>query len=778
MAKRKRRKQRHTWTRQFAYEVTGLALFALSSIALARLGAAGKAFVEFFRFFAGSWYSLFLVGLFLTSFHLIWKRERPNFWTRRLTGCYLFTFAILLLSHVQLFENLTANGDWGNRSVIVSTWRLYWDQLHGIVATNDLGGGMIGALGFAFCYVLFDAEGTQLVAIILMIMSFILITGKSFGALLSSVTSSMAAFVKTQTEQLRQELIDWKNDVASRRAKNKKQTAAERKGKAVEETNVVQEVEPTVVSAPNEEQTAEPIIHDFNEYAPAETEADPEKREPAGQGAVEETVKEPAFLTSEIENEDYELPTLELLAPPQKGGQHLHKQYIQENARKLERTFESFGVRAKIRKVHVGPAVTKYEVYPDVGVKVSKIVSLHDDLALALAAKEIRIEAPIPGKSAVGIEVPNKEISMVSLREVLESKEKDTKSSKLLMGLGRDISGNPVLADLATMPHLLVAGATGSGKSVCINAMIISLLIRTKPHEVKMMMIDPKMVELNVYNGVPHLLTPVVTDPKKASQALRKIVDEMERRYERFSDTGTKNIEGYNNWLKRENEKSEEPTPLLPYIVVVIDELADLMMVASKDVEDTITRLAQMARAAGIHLIIATQRPSVDVITGVIKANIPSRIAFNVSSQTDSRTILDMGGADKLLGQGDMLFLPVGASKPTRIQGAFLSDDEVHRIVDYVIDQQKAQYQEEMIPAEREERTTEVEDEYYDDAVQLVTEMDSASVSMLQRRFRIGYTRAARLIDAMEANGIVGPYEGSKPRKVLVTQTDHETASR
>ncbi|HEX6922806.1 MAG TPA: DNA translocase FtsK, partial [Bacillales bacterium] len=442
------------------------------------------------------------------------------------------------------------------------------------------------------------------------------------------------------------------------------------------------------------------------------------------------------------------------------------------------RTFESFGVKAKIRKVHVGPAVTKYEVYPDVGVKVSKIVSLNDDLALALAAKEIRIEAPIPGKSAVGIEVPNQEISMVTLREVLESKANDAKASKLLIGLGRDISGNPVLADLSTMPHLLVAGATGSGKSVCINAMITSLLTRTKPHEVKMIMIDPKMVELNVYNGVPHLLTPVVTDPKKASQALKKVVSEMERRYELFSESGTRNIESYNNWLKRQNEGAEEKQPYLPYVVVIIDELADLMMVASKDVEDSITRLAQMARAAGIHLIIATQRPSVDVITGVIKANIPSRIAFNVSSQTDSRTILDMGGADKLLGQGDLLFLPVGASKPTRIQGAFLSDDEVERIVDFVIDQQKAQYQEEMTPSEEpENEDMEVEDEYYREAVRLVVELGSASVSMLQRRFRIGYTRAARLIDAMEANGIVGPYEGSKPRKVLVSQVNDEAAN-
>jgi S-DNA-T family DNA segregation ATPase FtsK/SpoIIIE len=389
-------------------------------------------------------------------------------------------------------------------------------------------------------------------------------------------------------------------------------------------------------------------------------------------------------------------------------------------------------------------------------------------LALALAAKDIRIEAPIPGKSAIGIEVPNEEIAMVSLREVLEAKENSRPDAKLLIGLGRDISGQAVLAELNKMPHLLVAGATGGGKSVCINGIITSILMRAKPHEVKLMMIDPKMVELSVYNGIPHLLAPVVTDPKKASQALKKVVSEMERRYELFSHTGTRNIEGYNELIKRQNQESDVKQPLLPYIVVIVDELADLMMVASSDVEDSITRLAQMARAAGIHLIIATQRPSVDVITGVIKANIPSRIAFSVSSQTDSRTILDMGGAEKLLGRGDMLFLPVGASKPIRVQGAFVSDQEVEAVVNFVISQQKAQYHEEMIPADVDEENDTFDDELYDEAVQLVIEMQSASVSMLQRRFRIGYNRAARLIDAMEARGVVGPYEGSKPRAVLV----------
>jgi DNA segregation ATPase FtsK/SpoIIIE, S-DNA-T family len=395
-------------------------------------------------------------------------------------------------------------------------------------------------------------------------------------------------------------------------------------------------------------------------------------------------------------------------------------------------------------------------------------------LALALAAKDIRIEAPIPGKSAIGIEVPNSEVAMVSLREVLEATHNNKPESKLLIGLGRDITGEAVVAELNKMPHLLVAGSTGSGKSVCINGIITSILMRAKPHEVKLMMIDPKMVELNGYNGVPHLLAPVVTDAKKASQALKKVVSEMERRYELFSHTGTRNIEGYNDHIKRHNNEENDKQPLLPYIVVIVDELADLMMVASSDVEDSITRLAQMARAAGIHLIIATQRPSVDVITGVIKANIPSRIAFAVSSATDSRTILDMGGAEKLLGRGDMLFLPVGESKPVRVQGAFLSDMEVEDTVNFVIGQQKAQYQEEMIPDDTPEAKGEVDDDLYAEAVDLVIEMQTASVSMLQRRFRIGYTRAARLIDEMEARGIVGAYEGSKPRNVLQTKPNEE----
>ena len=466
----------------------------------------------------------------------------------------------------------------------------------------------------------------------------------------------------------------------------------------------------------------------------------------------------------------YELPSLQLLAKPAsgKGSDSLDYKAV---ARKLEATLESFGVRAKVLEVVRGPAVTRYEIQPDVGVKVSRIVSLTDDIALALAAKDIRMEAPIPGKSAIGIEVPNTEVSVVTMREVMESPAFQDAASKLSITLGRDISGQPIVGNLARMPHLLVAGATGSGKSVCINGIITSVLYKAKPDEVKFLMIDPKMVELNVYNGIPHLLAPVVTDPKRASLALKKVVVEMEKRYELFSKSGTRNIEGYNSMLV----ETQTGAPL-PYIVVIVDELADLMMVAANDVEDAICRLAQMARAAGIHLIIATQRPSVDVITGVIKANIPSRIAFGVSSQVDSRTILDSAGAEKLLGRGDMLYLPMGASKPVRVQGAFLSDQEVEAVVGFVRTQGQAEYVEDMVPQveDKQEETETFEDELYDQAVQIILEAKQASVSLLQRRMRVGYTRAARLIDTMEARGIVGPYEGSKPREVLMSLEQYQ----
>jgi S-DNA-T family DNA segregation ATPase FtsK/SpoIIIE len=488
------------------------------------------------------------------------------------------------------------------------------------------------------------------------------------------------------------------------------------------------------------------------------------------ESAAQPVAKRPIAEAEASTTKPYLLPPFSLLTKPNLLGKSADASDMYDSRRKLEATLESFGVKAKVLDVVRGPAVTRYEVQPATGVKVSRIVGLTDDIALALAAKDIRMEAPIPGKSAIGIEVPNMEVSVVTMREVMETATFQNAASKLSIAFGRDISGQTIVGNLAKMPHLLVAGATGSGKSVCINGIITSILYKAAPDEVKFLMIDPKMVELNVYNGIPHLLAPVVTNPKRASLALKKIVVEMESRYELFSKSATRNIEGYNTLM------ADNPAAVLPYIVVIVDELADLMMVAANDVEDSIARLAQMARAAGIHLIIATQRPSVDVITGVIKANIPSRIAFGVSSQVDSRTILDMVGAEKLLGRGDMLFLPVGMSKPIRVQGAFLSDQEVETLVNYARGQAEAEYKEDLVPEVEEDSAegNEVVDELYDQAVQIILEAKQASVSLLQRRMRIGYTRAARLIDQMEARSIVGPYEGSKPREVLITMDEFQ----
>ncbi len=438
---------------------------------------------------------------------------------------------------------------------------------------------------------------------------------------------------------------------------------------------------------------------------------------------------------------------------------------LQSQAKKLADTFESFGVQVKVLGYSRGPTVTRYEIQPAVGVKVSRILSLYDDLALALAARDIRIEAPIPGKSAIGIEVPNQEISIVTFREVIETEEFSHAQSLLSFALGKDIAGNTVVGDLAKMPHLLVAGATGSGKSVCINGMIASILFHARPDEVKLIMIDPKMVELGVYGGIPHLFAPVVTEARRAAAALRKVIAEMEHRYEMFHDAKVRDLERYNLFAMKVGK------PKLPFIVVIIDELADLMMVAPGDVEDAICRLAQMARACGIHLVVATQRPSVDVITGLIKANIPSRIAFSVSSGVDSRTILDSTGAEKLLGRGDMLYMPVGASKPIRLQGAFLSESEVERLVEAVKGQQEAQYVDDFSSLiDEKAAVTDDLDVLFEEAVRLVVESEQASVSFLQRKLKIGYARASRIVDSLEEMGIVGPYDNSKPREVLITR--------
>lgn len=488
-----------------------------------------------------------------------------------------------------------------------------------------------------------------------------------------------------------------------------------------------------------------------------------------GPGQIVEPEKEDLF---EEENEhikyaNYKMPPVSLLNKVVNKSDKRSKQKVLENARRLEQTLRDFGVEASINQVTVGPTITRYEIQPRPGVKVSKIVNLTDDIALSLAAKSIRMEAPIPGKNAIGIEVPNEESQMVGIREIIESKEFNGYPSKLAMGLGKDVAGRIIIGDIAKMPHLLIAGSTGSGKSVCVNTLITSLVYKAKPDEVKLILIDPKVVELSNYNGIPHLLIPVVTDPKKAANALTWAVTEMNRRYKLFADTQVKDIKSY-------NEKTDNP---LPRIVIIIDELADLMMVSANDVEDCIHRLAQMARAAGMHLIVATQRPSVDVITGVIKANIPSRIAFAVSSQTDSRTIIDMGGAEKLLGKGDMLFYPLGAAKPVRLQGAFISEAESDKIIEHI----KNEVGEHTYADDIEEKISNVNtdevssaDELLVECIEFVVANGQASASMLQRKFKIGFNRAARLIDDMQERGIVGPSEGSKPRKVLISKQDLE----
>ncbi len=695
----------------------------------------------------------------------------------------------------------------------------------------DAGGGVLGALLFALLHSLFDTWGAKLIQYTLFGIGFLLLTGLSYVDMAAKLKAAMSEVLGRLGERAR-EMSEGdgrrKGKAVIRKAAPKKPVFVDddfeeemyvatppspvkgngkKRGSLFFDLVKSPKSEPKAALVPDDEEPAvleevvlrpsqgnvtlsPPIAAEEDEAElqeaalklPKASEFEVDDTESMVDEPVEPEITSPALLVpshngipSEVMEQEaeltprpgspellYQLPPFSLLNRPQGGGKGAVSGN-EEGRRKLAATLESFGIQATVGPATQGPAVTRYEIYPAPGVKVSRIVSLTDDIALALAAKDIRMEAPIPGKSAIGIEVPNTEISVVTLREVMESSVFHESGSKLTIALGRDISGQPIVANLARMPHLLVAGATGSGKSVCINGIITSVLYKAKPDEVKFLMIDPKMVELNVYNGIPHLLAPVVTDPRRASLALKKVVVEMEKRYELFSKSGTRNMEGYNN-LQRQNHQ-----PPLPFIVVIVDELADLMMVAAGDVEDAICRLAQMARAAGIHLIIATQRPSVDVITGVIKANIPSRIAFGVSSQVDSRTILDSVGAEKLLGRGDMLFLPVGASKPLRVQGAFLSDEEVEAVVTYSRKQGQAEYREELVP-EIDDSSSDNDmelDELYDQAVQIVVEAKQASVSLLQRRMRVGYTRAARLIDTMEAKGVVGPYEGSKPREVL-----------
>ena len=487
-------------------------------------------------------------------------------------------------------------------------------------------------------------------------------------------------------------------------------------------------------------------------------------------------------------NKSYQLPPISLLDKPKKKANETDNTVIEKNIEILERVLKDFGINGKVVEVHIGPSVAQYELEIASGTRVNKITSIDREIALALAKKDVKIQAPIPGKSTVGIEFANDVSTPVSFYEIMDSKlMRNAPEKKLMVPLGKSIMGDIGVCEVNKMPHLLIAGTTGSGKSVCVNGVICSILMRARPDEVKLMMVDPKVVELSVYNGIPHLLCPVVTDPKKAAVAMAKMVNEMERRYQVFSDSKTKNIESYNAYIDKWNKEHKDPEAQqkkMPYIVIIIDELADLMMVAAKEVEDSILRITQKARAAGMHLIVATQRPSTEVVTGLIKANIPSRISFAVGSGIDSRTILDQVGAEKLLGKGDMLFLPIGVNVPTRIQGSFINDDEIKRIIDFTVEQQKAQYDDNMMNLDAVdtsssnsgladmEGTTDEDDPLYNDIVKFVIESQKASASLFQRKFKLGYNRAARIVDLLEERGIIGPQNGSKPREVLVTLND------
>ncbi|PAB01763.1 DNA translocase FtsK [Enterococcus canintestini] len=791
MAQRKsqKKKKRVTKKQQQQQEkmmlaVIGAAFIIFALLGLFKLGFLGTLIANCLRIIGGNTYPVLAIALALYGLWLMVKTtaaKLENF--RRFLGGLLIYAGVLMFLHALLFRNVIS----GDPNIINTTWGALLGDIRTNQVSQNVGGGMLGAILYQCSYFLVSQIGSYFFAFLLASVGLFLVSMMSGGELLEH----LQAAGETLQELLAGDPAKKEAKQALKKARQAEKAAAKAEKIAAEkaaakrelEKNAKNQVRPqtegeklaetakSTVEVEPEQLSFVPIDH-FQEKVATEPVTETNNLNQTTEAEIPDDGEDLDFeIPAEAEDRDYQLPNVTLLDSLPPTDQSDEYQKIEHNIGVLEQTFQSFGVEAKVVKASLGPAVTKFEVQPAVGVKVSKIVSLTDDIALALAAKDVRMEAPIPGKSLIGIEVPNSSISMVSFREVIEA-QPDHPDKLLEVPLGRDISGRVQTADLTKMPHLLIAGSTGSGKSVAINGIITSILMRAKPHEVKLMMIDPKMVELNVYNGIPHLLTPVVTNPRKAAQALQKVVKEMEERYEKFAAAGVRNITGYNEMISERNSSHGENNPILPFIVVIVDELADLMMVASNEVEDAIIRLAQMARAAGIHMILATQRPSVDVITGIIKANVPSRMAFAVSSGTDSRTILDSNGAEKLLGRGDMLFLPMGENRPIRVQGAFISDHEVERVVAFITEQQGAEYEEKMMVTEEDETASganaQPEDELYEQAKDLVVDMQTASVSLLQRRFRIGYNRAARLVDELEMHGVVGPSEGSKPRKVLI----------
>ena len=741
---------------ELKYEMVGIgflafAVFCFVSLFTNSTGAVGGFVVKTIKAIAGEGKYVFPLVIAFFGVKMIAERKKARFGSQ-VAGCAVLFALILTLFHLQM--NIPEK-------------ELFKAGVDG------KGGGIIGGACSAILLAAFGKIGTYIVWVALMIISIIFITNVSFLVIAAQVSQRAAViwnklrefvtgfiFVDVEEEEdtvpefqpeKRKVMLDSSIFNFHRGAQGDDEVTVKNGDDDHPKINIYPEPIERVMAHEESKEKAE--IIDFAE------------RKARNKQAADVI---PAGKTS-----DYNLPPLTMFSRGAKPKNPRTNKDITENVKILEETLDSFGVNAKVTQVSRGPTITRYEIQPAPGVKVSRIVSLADDIALSLAASGVRIEAPIPGKAAVGIEVPNKEISIVTMRELLEPGEFANSSSKLTFVLGKDIGGTTIIADLAQMPHLLIAGSTGTGKSVCMNSLIASILFKARPDEVKFLMIDPKMVELTTYNGIPHLISPVVTDAKKAATSLRWAVREMEKRYELFARAGVKDIQKFNHAV--ESGAFEFYPEFMPSIVVFIDELADLMMVAPADVEDAICRLAQMARAAGIHLVVATQRPSVDVITGLIKANISSRIAFAVSSQIDSRTILDMAGAEKLLGKGDMLFLPVGASKPIRVQGAFVSDKEVEALVAHLKTQGPPQFVEGIIFSDSQGTVEQgEEDELLSEAVRILIECGQASISMLQRRLRIGYARAARLIDYMEDRGIVGKYEGSKPRAILMTMEQYQ----
>ena len=726
MAKKKKRKE-EVKTNNFI-ELYGILLIVIAIIGTCKFGIVGKYLTGFAAFLFGEIYIVLFAILFAIGLYIMMKREKPNFLTSKLIGLYIILAAVLVLIH---FPYDSYNGF----EIVEKTFGNLCNYIKD-PKTNLFGGGMTGALLFTLLTVLLDKQGTLVISWFLIISGLTLFTGKSI-----------------------YDVIKWLQNKANN-AKEKLSVKDKVAISKVEDDYENDQNVLTITSLDELDKIKEPVK---TEEVKVET--------PPVVQTEDETYEEKIYFK----------PPITLLNKPAKNNNKENETAIEQNIPIIQTVLGDFGIIGKVVAAHVGPSVTQYELEIKHGTKVSKVTGVNKELALALAAKDVRIQAPIPGKSTIGIELPNKKNSMVSVREILERMPSSLDNSKLAVTLGKDIMGNPQYCEINKTPHLLVAGSTGSGKSVCINSFIISILMRSKPDEVKLILVDPKKVELSMYNGVPHLLAPVVTDPQKANIALKKMVVEMERRYDEFEKSGTKNIAGYNAYVDKKNENLPESEHLrkMPYIVIIIDELADLMLVAAKEVQDSIMRITQMARAAGMHLIVATQRPSTDVITGVVKANIPSRIAFAVSSGIDSRTILDSQGAEKLLGKGDMLFLPQGENTPIRIQGTFISDEEIKTVVDYTIKQQKAHYDETLTMSDEELGATTMTDDdgnsydgsddpYYDKVKEFAILNGKISTSLVQRRFKIGYNRAANIIDKLFERGIIGPQNGSKPREVLV----------